>query len=104
MRLAASLAYPRPTASAGSRGTHNNGIARPSYWYGLAVLQEMGQGADPEPYPTGGAAIGGCAPLGPNAAAIEIPHEGPWHREVPIFRHDPGCWPGLRKETRARFR
>src|SRR6516165_1864815 len=49
-----------------------------------AVLQEMGQGADPEPYPTGGAAIGGCAPLGPNAAAIEIPHEGPYRAEFKI--------------------
>src|SRR5258707_835801 len=57
-----------------------------------AVLQEMGQGADPEPYPTGGAAIGGCAPLGPNAAAIEILHEGPYRAEFQIpAKYRPNC-------------
>jgi ATP-dependent exoDNAse (exonuclease V) alpha subunit len=30
------------------------------------------------------------------------PDFGRRHREVPLVRHDPGCWPGLRKEARTR--
>jgi hypothetical protein len=42
------------------------------------VSQKMGEGADPEAYPTGGTAIGACASLGPNAPLIEFLHEGPY--------------------------